>query len=88
MGSRVAIIEMLDSVLNTMDPEIVEKTNPLLPKIDIITGAAVRSRDGSKKRINVDSAMLSIGRRHVLPEGIDNFSIKYGKKGIKVNSAM
>ncbi len=101
MGSRVTVIEMLDSVLNTMDPEIVEKTLPLLPKMDIITGAAVRSinkdgkkitveysRNGSKKRIDVDSAMLSIGRRAVLPEGIDDLGIKYDKKGITVNSAM
>ncbi len=92
---------MLDSVLNTMDPEIVENPLPLLPKTDILTGAAVRSinkdskkitveysRNGSEKRIDVDSAMLSIGRRAILPEGIDNLGIKYDKKGIRANSAM
>jgi len=101
LGSNVTIIEMLDRVLSTMDSEIVDKTIPLLPKMNIITGASVTSikkengkamvefsKDGKPSSVIADEVMLSVGRKPVYPEGTDDIGIKHDRRGITVNSAM
>ncbi|AFQ45695.1 dihydrolipoyl dehydrogenase [Desulfosporosinus meridiei] len=103
-GVKVSVVEMLPSLLPTIDEEIPKRLTPLLKRngIDIFTKTAVKqiSQQGETLLVQIEDAkgvkeiatecvLLSTGRRPNL-RGIDlqNLGLEIEKGAIKVNSKM
>ncbi|KGK90406.1 pyridine nucleotide-disulfide oxidoreductase [Desulfosporosinus sp. HMP52] len=103
-GVKVSVVEMLPSLLPTIDEEIPKRITPLLKRngIDIFTKTLVKqiSQAGESllvqiedakgvKEISTDCVLLSTGRRPNL-RGIDinGLGLEIDKGAIKVNSKM
>lgn len=97
MGSKVTVIEMLDSILPRVDEEIKAEAAKILKGlgIDIITGAKVIGIDGKKvnyelagaeKSIDADTVLLAVGRVPCA-EGlnVEAAGIKMDRKAIAVD---
>jgi dihydrolipoamide dehydrogenase len=99
MGTRVTIVEYLDRVLATLDPEISAEITRLMESngVRVLTGYEVKSVAGGKVQavnrqsgepldLSAEGVLISIGRRPVMHEDEYNaVGIQFGKKGIEVN---
>lgn len=103
-GVKVSVVEMLPTLLPTIDEEIPKRLTPLLKRsgIDVYTKTAVKQirREGENlvveiedakglKEIQADQVLLSTGRRPNL-QGIDvkALGLELERGAIKVNSQM
>ncbi|GAB6152442.1 dihydrolipoyl dehydrogenase [Desulfosporosinus burensis] len=103
-GVKVSVVEMLPTLLPTLDEEIPKRLTPLLKRsgIDVFTKTAVKqiSQDGESlvvqvedakglKDIPADRVLLSTGRKPNL-QGIDvhKLGLELEKGAIKVNAQM
>ncbi len=99
LGSNVYIFEKLDRVLAGIDKYATQTLLKYLPEnIKIFTSVEVQEialkdkkkvlyykQDDAIKSIEVDEALMAVGRKPIIPEGAQNF-LKIGK-AIEVNSA-
>lgn len=97
MGSKVTVVEMLDSILPRVDEEVKAEASKTLKGlgIDIITGAKVTSIDGKKvnyelegtqKSIDTDSILMAVGRiPNAAGLNIEAAGIKMDRKAIAVD---
>jgi dihydrolipoamide dehydrogenase len=99
MGSSVTIVEYLDRVLATLDPEISAEITRLMEAngVRVLTGYEVKSvaggrvtatnrQSGEPFDLSADGVLISIGRRPVMHE--DEYvaaGINFSKKGIEVD---
>lgn len=99
-GSEVTIVEMMPNILPLIDDELSASLRKVLEKenIRIHTGARVQeirdgavtfSKDGETKEVECGTVLVAVGRSPAL-EGLilNNTSIEYDQKGIKVNEYM
>jgi dihydrolipoamide dehydrogenase len=100
-GSQVTILQRGDQILAGMDPAMVAQLVPLLhSRIRIMTSAEVlalevepsgrrvvryKHRD-LEERVAGDVIVLAVGRRPVIPEGIENLGIDIKPHGIQVDT--
>jgi dihydrolipoamide dehydrogenase len=102
MGTQVTIVEYLDRVLATLDPEISAEITRLMEAngVRVLTGYEVKSVAGGKVQatnrqngepleLSAEGVLISIGRRPVIHEDEYNaVGIRYDKKGIEVNDCL
>jgi len=96
LGAKVTLIEALPRILSQEDPDVSELLRKSLSKsADILTNVKVESADREAKTVKAggveyaaDMVLLAVGRKPVLPEGLDDISVEYGKAGIVVDSMM
>jgi dihydrolipoamide dehydrogenase len=102
MGTHVTIIEYLDRVLATLDPEISAEITRLMEAngVRVLTGYEVKSVAGGKVQatdrqsgesieLSAEGVLISIGRKPVIPdEEYNSIGIKFGKKGIEVDNCL
>lgn len=99
LGSQVTLLQKGGQVLQGMDPGMVDQLVPLLhPRIHLLLGVevlslaatadgkrAVHYQQGDKRsEISADAVVLAVGRRPVLPEGLDKLDIAADRQGIRV----
>ena len=98
-GSKVTIVELMDRLLPTMDPELGGGIKKLLLEkgFKIYTSTSVTKIDSLNKKVylsnglvlNPDKILLSIGRAPIIDTvGADNIGVKMNKNGIEVDSRM
>jgi dihydrolipoamide dehydrogenase len=99
MGASVTIVEYLDRVLATLDPEISAEITRLMENngVRVLTGYEVKSvasgkvtatsrQTGEQLDLSAEGVLISIGRRPVMHE--DEYTavgINFSKKGIEVD---
>ncbi|MGL4650806.1 MAG: dihydrolipoyl dehydrogenase family protein, partial [Caldilineaceae bacterium] len=99
MGTKVTVVEYLDRVLATLDPEIsLEITRQMERKgVQVMTGCevtgvgggavtATRRSNGEQFSLSGDAVLISIGRRPVVhPDEYTAAGIAFTRKGIEVD---
>jgi dihydrolipoamide dehydrogenase len=102
LGSQVTVVEYLERVLATLDPEISEEITRelsahgvrILPYHEVIAvrdGAihAVERSSRSPVKVAAQAVLIAIGREPVIQkEMFDRLGIAYTKKGIQVDEAL
>jgi dihydrolipoamide dehydrogenase len=96
MGCDVTLIEMLPRLLPLEDKDVSAALEAALSKkVSVMVGTKVESIDVKEKevvagdrKIRADLVLMAVGRRPVLPAGIDDVGVVYGKSGIKADSMM
>lgn len=83
MGVKVTVLEFLPEILPGIDSEIAKRLRTLLKRrgIDIVTDAAVSAirpgmkveyqRKGKPAEVEAEAVVMAVGRRPVIPEGLD-----------------
>lgn len=97
-GVKVTVLEMASEILPGMDGDIAKRLRMLLKRrgINIITGAAVQSISdrghlvtylykGKTAEAVADKVLLAVGRRAVLPEGIEATGVTIERGFISVD---
>ncbi len=102
LGTRVHVLGRR-GILTSVEPGLSEKSTKLIdPKIKIEIGTKIKEirkngngykvlyeKDGKDYSTDSDLVMMAVGRKALLPNGIDKLGIKVNEKGrIVVNSAM
>ena len=97
---KVTVIEYCKEILPPFDKDISKRLKTALSKrgINIITSAAVTEIKSDKTvvyeakskqaEVTSDMVVMAVGRRPVLPEGIDKTGIAVGRRGIEVDDNM
>jgi dihydrolipoamide dehydrogenase len=102
MGTSVTIVEYLDRVLATLDPEISAEITHLMEAngVRVLTGYEVKSvadgkvqatdrQSGESIELSAEGVLISIGRKPVIhDEEYNAIGIKFGKKGIEVDDCL
>lgn len=103
-GVKVTVIEYCKEILPPFDKDIAKRLRQILSRrgVDIITQAGVssiaRESDNSlivsynhkdkPKSLEVEAALMCVGRQAVIPEGAENLPLKIGRNGIEVDDNM
>ncbi|MDE7368876.1 MAG: dihydrolipoyl dehydrogenase [Muribaculaceae bacterium] len=97
---NVTVVEYCKEILPPFDKDISKRLKMALAKrgINIITSAAVTEikpdktvvyeAKGKQAEVASDLVVMAVGRRPVLPEGIDKIGIAVGRRGIEVDDNM
>jgi len=104
LGVKITVIEFCKEILPPFDPELAKRLRSTLSRrgIDIIVGAAVKRLDRENNRVIVtyegkrgeatieaDKVIMAVGRRPVVPEGLEKIGVKLTPKGfIEVDELM
>ncbi|MEN6472933.1 MAG: dihydrolipoyl dehydrogenase [Syntrophaceae bacterium] len=93
LGTKVTVIEALDRILFSEDPEVSSALVKIMRQVDFITGAritaidgfgpysvAVESPDGSRT-IQVEKILACIGRAPILPPGLEELGLALREGG-------
>ena len=104
MGSKVTIVEILDSIIPLEDQECADLLKQELIRLGVAihtstkleslqdagsSVAMVARKDGKPLEINAECALLCTGRKALLnTEELDKLGIEYSKAGIKIDSKM
>lgn len=100
-GSRVTVLEFCKEILPPFDTEIAKRLRMSLKRrgIEIITGARVTSIDtpewtvsyeckGKQHSVSAYAVMMAVGRRPVIPHGIENIVTEWNRGAIVVDDTM
>lgn len=97
---NVTVVEYCKEILPPFDKDISKRLKMALTKrgINIITSAAVTEikpdktvvyeAKGKQAEVASDMVVMAVGRRSVLPEGLDKTGIAVGRRGIEVDDNM
>lgn len=97
-GVEVTVVEYMKEILPPFDKDIAKRLRMALSRrgINIITSAAVKEirpdhtvvyeSKGKEGEVAADMVIMAVGRRPVLPAGLENTAVTVGKRGIEVNS--
>ncbi|MFH0861967.1 MAG: dihydrolipoyl dehydrogenase [Candidatus Altiarchaeota archaeon] len=96
LGCKVTLIEALNRILPSEDEEISAALQASLSKqADILVGIRVDSIDKKAKdvtaggrRIPADLVLMAVGRRPLMPAGLEGTGVAVDRSGIKVDKAM
>ena len=100
LGCKVTLVEVLDRLLPNEDEETSTEIERMLRRgVEIHLKSKVESADKAKKTaevstpegrktIKADAVLVSIGRKPVIPEGLENAGVKYDKAGMNVDDQM
>ena len=96
-GSDVTVIEFCKEILPPFDKDIAKRLRMSLSKrgVNILTsagvteikdnGTVVYESKGKISEIEGDAVIMAVGRRPVLPKGLEKAGVEVGKRGIIVN---
>ena len=96
-GVEVTVIEYCKEILPPFDKDISKRLKTALSRrgVNIITSAAVTEikpgfsvvyeAKGKQLEVETDLVVMAVGRRAVLPEGLDKAGINVGRRGIDVD---
>lgn len=103
-GVEVSVIEFCKEILPPFDKDIAKRLKSVLSKrgINIVTQAAVNGihkidndlfeitfdHKGKAKAINAEQVLMSVGRKPVIPTGLETIGVTVGRRGIEVDSNM
>ncbi len=102
-GVEVTVVEYCKEILPPFDKDIAKRLRQTIGKrgIKIVTQAAVNSitktdeglavgyeLKGKQQSVTAECVLMSVGRRPVLPEGIDKIGVEVSRRGIEVNDVM
>ncbi len=102
-GVEVTVIEYCKEILPPFDKDVAKRLKTVLSKrgINIITSAAVNGitqgeggytvtfdLKGKPQSVTCEKVLMSVGRKPVLPEGLDAVGINVGRRGIEVDDNM
>lgn len=100
-GVEVTVIEYCPEILPGFDPDVAKRLRMSLKRrgINIVTGAQVTAiaddrtvsylQKGKEKSVAVQSVMMAVGRRPVVPEGLEAQGVKLNHRGfIEVDERM
>ena len=97
LGSEVTVVEYCKEILPPFDKDIAKRLRMALSKrgVKILTsagvteikadGTVVYESKGKPGEVTGDMVIMAVGRRAVMPEGLDKAGISTGKRGIEVN---
>ncbi|MDE6265969.1 MAG: dihydrolipoyl dehydrogenase [Muribaculaceae bacterium] len=98
-GVDVTVVEYMKEILPQFDKDIAKRLRSSLTRrgVNIITSAAVKEilpdhtviyeTKGKELRLESDMVVMAVGRRPVVPAGIENTAIKVGRRGIEVDES-
>lgn len=99
-GVKVTVIEYCREILPGFDAEVAKRLRMLLKRrgITIITGAQVTAiapsmevgytEKNKQKSVAADMVLMAVGRRAVIPDGLDELGIRLDRGFIAVDSSM
>lgn len=102
-GVEVTVVEFMKEILPPFDKDIAKRLRTTLSKrgINIHTNSGVKSiaksengytvtwtAKGKDTSIECEQALMAVGRKPVLPEGLDAIGVVAERQGIKVNDDM
>ena len=102
-GVEVTVVEFMKEILPPFDKDIAKRLRTTLSKrgINIHTNSGVKSiaksengytvtwtAKGKDTSIECEQALMAVGRKPVLPEGLDAIGVVVERQGIKVNDDM
>ena len=97
LGSEVTVVEYCKEILPPFDKDIAKRLRMALSKrgVKILTsagvteikadGTVVYESKGKAGEVAGDMVIMAVGRRAVMPAGLDKAGIAAGKRGIEVN---
>lgn len=100
LGSKVTVLEYCKEILPAFDSDIAKRSRMSLKRrgIDIITGAEVKSvsndktvsyiNKGKEKSVSAECILFAVGRKPLLPKGLEKTGIKVEKGAIMVDDEM
>ncbi len=103
-GVEVSVIEFCKEILPQFDKDIAKRLKTVLSKrgINIMTQAAVNGihkmddgmlevtfdQKGKAKSVVAQKVLMSVGRKPVLPAGVEEIGVTVGRRGIEVDANM
>ncbi|MDE7154587.1 MAG: dihydrolipoyl dehydrogenase [Muribaculaceae bacterium] len=96
-GVEVTVIEYMKEILPPFDKDIAKRLRMSLSRrgINIITSAAVKEirhdhtvvydSKGKENEVAADMVVMAVGRRAVVPAGLENTMVEVGRRGIEVD---
>ena len=103
-GVEVSVIEFCKEILPPFDKDVAKRLKTVLSKrgVNIATSAAVNAirktddnlfevcydQKGKAKSVVADKVLMSVGRKPVLPEGLEQVGVTVSRRGIEVDDNM
>lgn len=102
-GVDVTVVEFCKEILPPFDKDVAKRLKTVMSKrgVNIITSAAVKSiaHDGNALTVSYDlkgkelsveceKVLMSVGRKPVVPQGLDKAGVTVGRRGIEVDDNM
>lgn len=102
-GVEVSVVEFCKEILPPFDKDVAKRLRTVMGKrgVDIKVGAGVRSiakgengytvtyeAKGKELAIECEAVLMAVGRKPVIPEGVEALSIEVSRRGIEVNDNM
>ena len=97
LGCEVTVVEFCKEILPPFDKDIAKRLRMSLNKrgVKILTSSSVTEikqdhtvvyeSKGKIAEVESDTVIMAVGRRAIIPEGLDKAGIEVGKRGITVN---
>lgn len=97
LGCEVTVVEFCKEILPPFDKDIAKRLRMSLNKrgVKILTSSSVTEikqdhtvvyeSKGKITEVESDTVIMAVGRRAIIPEGLDKAGIEVGKRGITVN---
>ncbi|MDO4972367.1 MAG: dihydrolipoyl dehydrogenase [Bacteroidales bacterium] len=102
-GVEVSVVEFCKEILPPFDKDVAKRLRTVMGKrgVDIKVGAGVKSiaksengytvtyeAKGKEQAIECEAVLMAVGRKPVIPEGVEALGIEVSRRGIEVNDNM
>ncbi|MDY5802952.1 MAG: FAD-dependent oxidoreductase, partial [Sodaliphilus sp.] len=102
-GVEVSVVEFCKEILPPFDKDVAKRLRTVMGKrgVDIKVGAGVKSiaksengytvtyeAKGKELAIECEAVLMAVGRKPVIPEGVEALGIEVSRRGIEVNDNM
>ena len=102
-GVEVSVVEFCKEILPPFDKDVAKRLRTVMGKrgVDIKVGAGVKSiaksengytvtyeAKGKEQAIECKAVLMAVGRKPVIPEGVEALGIEVSRRGIEVNDNM
>lgn len=102
-GVDVTVVEFCKEILPPFDKDVAKRLKTVMSKrgVNIITSAAVKSiahngnaltvsydLKGKELSVECEKVLMSVGRKPVVPQGLDKAGVTVGRRGIEVDDNM
>lgn len=102
-GVKVSVVEYCKEILPPFDKDVAKRLRTAMGKrgVDIKVGAGVKAiaksgsaytvtyeAKGKEQAIECEAVLMAVGRRPVIPEGVEALGIEVSRRGIEVNDKM
>ena len=102
-GVEVSVVEFCKEILPPFDKDVAKRLRTVMGKrgVDIKVNAGVKAiaksengytvtyeSKGKEQAIECEAVLMAVGRKPVLPEGVEALGVEVGRRGIEVNDEM